>query len=68
MKIQKYPHLSPSTQVNTAILLPITLVSEFLTIFSASSSTINRIISQKIRKRRIEEESKEVTQDHIGSL
>lgn len=30
--------------------------------------TINRIISQKIRKRRIEEENKEITQDHTESL
>lgn len=38
MKVKRYPHLSSSALVRTAILLPITLVSEFLTIFNATSS------------------------------
>lgn len=51
MKVKRYPHLSSSALVRTAILLPITLVPEFLTVFNA---TRNRIISQIVRMRRVE--------------
>lgn len=61
MKIQRYPHLFHRTQLSIAVVLPIILVSELLTMFSASSfHNKQNYFSENQKKRRTEEE-----RDHL---
>lgn len=68
MKVARYPHLSSSALVRTAILLPITLVSEFLTIFNATSSHNKQNYFSDSKDEESWGKSKEITPENIRRL
>lgn len=68
MKVKRYPHVSSSALVRTAILLPITLVSEFLTIFSATSSHNKQNCFSDSKKDESWGKNKEITPENVRRL
>lgn len=68
MKVKRYPHLSSSALVRTAILLPITLVPEFLTIFNATSSHKKQNYFSDSKDEESWGKSKEITLENIRRL